>query len=101
MAAPIDVLPSIVEAVGGKAPVLIDGSFRRATDILKALALGARAVLLGRPVLWALASYGSAGVQAMLEMLQTDLGRDMAQCGKPNLKSLDPSIVKIHGKRPV
>jgi 4-hydroxymandelate oxidase len=101
MATPIDVLPSIVEAVAGKAPILIDGSFRRATDILKALALGARAVLLGRPVLWALASYGSAGVQAMLEILQTDLGRDMAQCGRPNLKSLDASIVKIHGNRPV
>ncbi|MFB3776268.1 MAG: alpha-hydroxy-acid oxidizing protein [Bryobacteraceae bacterium] len=100
LAAPIEVLPSIVEAVAGKAPILIDGSFRRATDILKALALGARAVLLGRPVLWALASYGAAGVQTMLEMLQTDLGRDMAMCCKPNLKSLDPSIVKIHGRRP-
>jgi 4-hydroxymandelate oxidase len=98
MAAPIEVLPAIVEAVAGKAPVLIDGSFRRATDILKALALGARAVLLGRPVLWALAAYGSAGVQTMLEMLQTDLARDMGMCGRPNLQSLDPSVVKIHAR---
>jgi isopentenyl diphosphate isomerase/L-lactate dehydrogenase-like FMN-dependent dehydrogenase len=100
LAAPIEVLPAIAEAVAGKAPILIDGSFRRGTDILKALALGARAVMLGRPPLWALAAYGSAGVQAMLEMLQTELARDMAMCGKPNLKSLDPSLVKIHARGP-
>jgi 4-hydroxymandelate oxidase len=100
MAAPMEVLPAIVQAVGGKVPVLIDGSFRRGSDILKALALGARAVLLGRPVLWALAAYGSAGVQALLEMLQTELGRDMAMCGKPNLKSLDAGVVKIHARGP-
>jgi 4-hydroxymandelate oxidase len=98
MAAPIEVLPAIAEAVAGKAPILIDGSFRRGTDILKALALGARAVLLGRPALWALAAYGSAGIQALLEMLQTELARDMAMCGKPNLKSLDRSLVKIHSR---
>ncbi len=98
MAAPIEVLPAIAEAVAGKAPILIDGSFRRGADILKALALGARAVMLGRPLLWALAAYGSAGVQTMLEMLQTELARDMAMCGKPNLKSLDPSLVKIHAR---
>ena len=98
MAAPIEVLPAIAEAVAGKAPILIDGSFRRGADILKALALGARAVMLGRPPLWALAAYGSAGVQAILEMLQTELARDMAMCGKPNLKTLDPSLVKIHAR---
>jgi 4-hydroxymandelate oxidase len=100
MAAPIQVLPAIAEAVAGKAPILIDGSFRRGADILKALALGARAVMLGRPPLWALAAYGSPGVQTMLEMLQTELARDMAMCGRPNLKSLDPSLVKIHARRP-
>ncbi|MGA2772356.1 MAG: alpha-hydroxy-acid oxidizing protein [Bryobacteraceae bacterium] len=100
MAAPIEVLPAIAEAVAGKAPILIDGSFRRGADILKALVLGARAVMLGRPPLWALAAYGSAGVQTMLEMLQTELARDMAMCGKPNLKSLDPSLVKIHARGP-
>jgi isopentenyl diphosphate isomerase/L-lactate dehydrogenase-like FMN-dependent dehydrogenase len=98
MAAPIEVLPAIAEAVAGKAPILIDGSFRRGADILKALALGARAVMLGRPPLWALAAYGSAGVQVMLEMLQTELARDMAMCGKPNLKALDPAVVKIHAR---
>jgi 4-hydroxymandelate oxidase len=100
MAAPIEVLPAIAEAAAGKAPILIDGSFRRGADILKALALGARAVMLGRPVLWALAAYGSSGVQTMLEMLQTELARDMAMCGRPNLKSLDPALVKIHARRP-
>ena len=100
MATPIEVLPAIAEAVAGKAPILIDGSFRRGADILKALALGARAVMLGRPPLWALAAYGAPGVQAMLEMLQTELARDMAMCGRPNLKSLDASLVKIHPRRP-
>lgn len=100
MAEPMEVLPAIVEAVAGKVPILIDGSFRRGSDILKALALGARAVMLGRPVLWALATYGAAGVETLLGMLQTELARDMAMCGKPNLKSLDPSVVKIHFRRP-
>ena len=100
MAAPIQVLPAIAEAVAGKAAILIDGSFRRGSDILKALALGARAVMLGRPPLRALAAYGAPGVQAMLEMLQNELARDMGMCGRPNLKSLDPSLVRIHAPRP-
>jgi isopentenyl diphosphate isomerase/L-lactate dehydrogenase-like FMN-dependent dehydrogenase len=93
---PIEVLPSITAAVGGKIPILIDGSFRRGTDILKALALGARAVLLGRPPVWGLAAYGAQGVQTVLEMLQSELARNMALCGKPDLKSIDASLVKIH-----
>lgn len=93
---PIEMLPSIATAVGGKVPVLVDGGFRRGTDIFKALALGATAVLLARPALWGLAAYGADGVQAVLEMLQTDLGRTMGQCGKPNIKSIDRTAVKIH-----
>ena len=95
-AEPIAVLPSIAQAVGGKIPILIDGSFRRGTDILKALALGARAVLLARPPVWGLAAYGAEGVQAVLEMLQSELARNMAHCGKPDIKSIDSSLVKIH-----
>ena len=95
-AATIEMLPGIVEAVGGKAPVLIDGSFRRGSDMLKALALGAHAVLIGRPVMWGLATYGADGVQKVLELLQTELARDMAMCGRPNLKSIDPAIVRLH-----
>ena len=90
-------LPAIVDAVGGKVPVLTDGSFRRGTDILKALAFGAKGVLLGRPVMWGLAAYGDAGVQNVVEMAQTELARYMAMCGKPNLKALDRSAVKVHG----
>jgi 4-hydroxymandelate oxidase len=96
LAAPIDMLPSIADAVGGKAPVLIDGSFRRGTDVLKALALGARAVLIGRPILWGLSAYGAEGVQTVLAMLQSELARSMGLCGKPNIKAIDRSIVKIH-----
>jgi len=96
LATPIEALPSIVDAVGGRVPVLIDGSFRRGTDVIKGLALGARAVLVCRPSLWGLAAYGAEGVQAVLEMLQTELARDMAMCGKVTLQSLDRSLVTIH-----
>ena len=89
-------LSAIVEAVAGKVPVLVDGSFRRGTDVLKALAFGATAVLVGRPVMWGLAAYGADGVQGVLEMLQTELARYMAMSGKPNLKSIDASLVRVH-----
>ncbi|HYI96343.1 MAG TPA: alpha-hydroxy-acid oxidizing protein [Bryobacteraceae bacterium] len=93
---PIEMLPSVTEAVNGKIPVLIDGSFRRGTDILKALALGARAVLIGRPAMWGLAAYGSDGVKAVLEMLQSELGRNMAMCGKPNVAAVSRELVRVH-----
>ncbi len=96
IAAPIEMLPEIAEAVGGEAQILVDGGFRRGSDVLKALALGARAVMLGRPPVWALTSYGAEGVQRLLELLQTELARDMAMCGQVNLKSIDRSVVKIH-----
>ncbi|HYP05002.1 MAG TPA: alpha-hydroxy-acid oxidizing protein [Bryobacteraceae bacterium] len=93
---PLEMLPAIVKATGSKIPILIDGSFRRGTDVLKALALGARAVLVARPAMWGLAAYGAEGVQAALEMLQTELARAMAMCGKPTLAAIDASLVKIH-----
>ena len=68
--------------------MLVDGGFRRGTDIVKALALGARGVLIGRPVMWGLAAYGAEGVQGVLEMLQTETARYMAMCGRPNLAAL-------------
>jgi isopentenyl diphosphate isomerase/L-lactate dehydrogenase-like FMN-dependent dehydrogenase len=89
-------LPAIVDAVGGRVPVLVDGGFRRGTDILKALAFGAQAVLVGRPVMWGLAAYGADGVQGVLEMLQTELARYMAMCGKSNLSVLDRALVRVH-----
>jgi 4-hydroxymandelate oxidase len=96
LAAPIEVLPGIADAVAGKIPVLIDGGFRRGGDVLKALALGARAVLLGRPPLWGLAAYGADGVQYVLELMQGELARAMAMCGKVTIASLDRTLVKIH-----
>ena len=93
---PISVLPSIAEAVGGKVPILIDGGFRRGSDVLKALALGAQAVLVARPPLWGLAAYGADGVQTVLERLQTELAADMAMIGAVNPKAIVRDMVKIH-----
>lgn len=98
LAAPIDVLPAIAAAVGKKVPVLIDGGFRRGSDVLKALALGARAVMLARPAVWGLAAYGHQGVQRVLELVQTELARDMVMCGKTNLAALDRTVVRIHSR---
>jgi 4-hydroxymandelate oxidase len=96
LASSIDVLPSIADAVGERLAVLVDGGFRRGSDVLKALALGARAVMLGRPPVWGLAAYGDKGVQRLLELLQTELARDMAMCGRVNLRSVDRTLVKVH-----
>jgi 4-hydroxymandelate oxidase len=94
-------LPAIVDAVGGKVPVLVDGSFRRGTDILKALAFGARGVLVARPAMWGLAAYGADGVQGIVEMLQTELARYMGMCGRSHLKMLDRSLLSLHRVPPV
>jgi isopentenyl diphosphate isomerase/L-lactate dehydrogenase-like FMN-dependent dehydrogenase len=93
-------LPTIVDAVAGKVPVLTDGAFRRGTDVIKALAFGAQGILIGRPVMWGLSAYGEAGVQGVVEMLQTELGRYMGMCGKVNLKALDRTLLKVHGPLP-
>jgi isopentenyl diphosphate isomerase/L-lactate dehydrogenase-like FMN-dependent dehydrogenase len=97
--AAIDALPGIADLVGGKATILIDGSFRRGTDVLKALLLGAQAVLVARPVMWGLAAYGAEGVQSVIELLQTSLGRNMGTIGAPNLKSLTRTMVRIDRPR--
>jgi 4-hydroxymandelate oxidase len=98
VAAPIEVLPSIAAELQGKLPILIDGGFRRGSDILKALALGARAVLVGRPVLWGLAAYGARGVQQVMEQLQTELARDMAMCGITRCEQASREHVRIHSR---
>ena len=94
----IEVLPAIIDAVGGKIPVLIDGGFRRGTDILKALAIGAKAVMVGRPPLWGLAGYGQPGVVRVLELLQTELALAMGLSGHPNLASIGRSAVSFDRK---
>jgi 4-hydroxymandelate oxidase len=96
LVAPLEMLPSIADAVGGKIPVLVDGSFRRGTDILKALAFGARAVMIGRPAMWGLGAYGADGVQVVFQMLQGELARDMGHCGRPSIASIDRSLIKVH-----
>jgi 4-hydroxymandelate oxidase len=90
----------VVHAVGDRVPVLVDGSFRRGTDIVKALAFGAKGVLIGRPVMWGLAAYGADGVQGVVEMLQTELARYMCMCGRPSLAAVDSSLVRVHAALP-
>lgn len=86
--ATIDALPRVVEGVGGRIPVLVDGGIRRGTDVVKALARGAQAVLIGRPVLWGLAADGEAGVAKVLEILRAELDLAMGLCGCPSLKEI-------------
>lgn len=95
-AEPVSVLPDITEAVEGQIPILVDGGFRRGGDVLKAIALGATATLVCRPALWGLAAYGAAGVQKVVEMLQTELARDMVQVGAVNLAAIRRDHVKVH-----
>ena len=94
----IAVLPSVVEAVGGRIPVLVDGGLRRGGDVLKAIALGATAALVCRPVLWGLAAYGQAGVQKVVELLQTELAKDMVHIGAVDLASVRRDHVRIHSR---
>lgn len=91
----------VVQAVGDRVPVLVDGSFRRGTDILKALGFGAKGVLIGRPVVWGLAAYGADGVQGVIEMLQTELARYMCMCGRPSLAAVDSSVARVHAPLPL
>jgi 4-hydroxymandelate oxidase len=91
--APITILPRIVDAVAGRAEVLLDGGVRRGTDVLKALALGARAVLVGRPVLWGLTLDGQDGVSAVLEHLRAEIDLAMALAGCANVNDIDRALV--------
>ena len=95
----IEALPEVAEAVGGKIPVLMDGGIRRGTDILKALALGAKAVLIGRPYVWGLAAFGQVGVERVLDLLRGELALSMGLAGKPTLASIDRSLVRAQGGR--
>ncbi len=96
----LEVLPDIVAAVNGRVPVLIDGGFRRGSDILKAIALGATAVCLGRVPRWGLAAYGAAGVKGVLALLQQELILAMAASGCPTIASINPSIVRTRSPQP-
>ncbi len=89
----LEVLPEIVDAVGSRVPVLIDSGFRRGSDILKALALGANAVCVGRAYRWGLGSFGAPGVRRVLEILQDELTASMRRCGIHDLAAASRSLV--------
>ena len=91
---PIEVLPEIVEAVGGRAEVILDGGIRRGSDVVKALALGARACMVGRPFLWGLAAGGQAGAEQALGILRDELDRCLALIGCPRATDLDRTYLR-------
>ena len=98
--ATLDLLPEVASAVEGRIPVLLDGGVRRGTDVLKALALGAAAVGVGRPVLWGLAADGQAGVTAVLDLLRDELSAALALCGHVSARDVGPDLVRRLGCGP-
>jgi 4-hydroxymandelate oxidase len=89
----LEALPRVVEQVAGRVPVLVDGGIRRGTDVLKAIALGADAVMIGRPVLHGLATAGASGVAHVLKILRTELEIAMLLAGYPDIASIDRSVL--------
>src|SRR5262249_36095535 len=90
----IDALPEIIAAVNGRMPVIIDSGFRRGTDVVKALAMGAQAVGIARPYLWGLGAFGQEGVERVLELMRIETQAAMQQCGARSVKELNPSFVR-------
>jgi len=92
--ATMDALPEIVGALNGRLPVLVDSGFRRGTDIVKALAMGASAVGVGRPYLWGLGAFGQPGVERVLQILRRETETAMQQVGAPTIRDLTPDMVR-------
>lgn len=90
----LDLLPEVVDAASAKIPVLVDGGIRRGGDVIKALALGAKAILIGRPFLWGLAAFGQEGVQRVVELLHGELRIALGLAGAGTLKALDRSLIR-------
>jgi isopentenyl diphosphate isomerase/L-lactate dehydrogenase-like FMN-dependent dehydrogenase len=90
----IDALPEIVEAVKGRIPILVDSGFRRGSDVVKAMCMGATAVCVGRPYIWGLGAFGQAGAERALELLRTETHAMMQQVGAPSIKDLVPAMVR-------
>ena len=91
----IEMVPEIVAAAKGKAEVYVDSGVRRGSDVVKALALGATAVAIGRPLYWGLAVGGAEGVHGVLELLREEVDRAMAFCGQTNVQELEPNLVNV------
>jgi isopentenyl diphosphate isomerase/L-lactate dehydrogenase-like FMN-dependent dehydrogenase len=91
--ATIDELAEVIDGAGPQVSVFIDGGFRRGTDIFKALALGARAVGIGRPYVWALAAFGQSGVERVIDILRAELTLTMRQCGTPRIRDISGSAI--------
>jgi isopentenyl diphosphate isomerase/L-lactate dehydrogenase-like FMN-dependent dehydrogenase len=92
--ASIDALKEVALAVSGRCDVYCDGGIRRGTDVLKALAIGAKAVLIGRPILWGLAAEGAQGVAGVLEILRQELRQAMLLAGRPTINDIDSSLIE-------
>ena len=90
----IEALPEIVNVVKGRIPVLIDGGFRRGTDVFKALAIGATAIGIGRPYVWGLGAFGQRGVERVLELMQAELVMVMKQSGATAIGKITPEFVR-------
>ena len=91
--ATIEVLSEVVAAAKGKMEILLDGGIRRGADVVKAIALGAKAVFIGRPLFWGLAANGEQGVVRVLDILREEIEITMAKCGRPNIASIDATVV--------
>lgn len=91
----IEALPEVVEAAAGRIPVMLDGGIRRGTDVIKALALGAKAVLIGRPYAYGLSAFGGPGVERVLQILRAELVNNMGLCGVGRLSEIDRSLVRL------
>jgi isopentenyl diphosphate isomerase/L-lactate dehydrogenase-like FMN-dependent dehydrogenase len=91
--ATIDSLPEVIQAVRGRIPVLVDGGFRRGTDVFKALALGAKAICIGRPYMWGVAAFGQVGVETVLAIMRREFNLVMAECGKKTIAEINGAAI--------
>jgi 4-hydroxymandelate oxidase len=91
----IESVPEIVEVCKGHAEVYLDSGVRRGSDVLKALALGVRAVGVGRPLYWGLAVNGAEGVHGMLELLRSELDQVLGYCGQSDVQNLEPGVITV------
>jgi isopentenyl diphosphate isomerase/L-lactate dehydrogenase-like FMN-dependent dehydrogenase len=89
----IEALPPIVEAVAGRAEIVVDGGFSRGTDVVKGLARGAKVVAIGRTALWGLAADGAAGVARVFEILREEIRTTMGLCGRTKIADLTPDLI--------